>query len=216
MEMVKSVCPYSSVMSAKVIVLMTATVLLAVGAAGAMWWFLDNRQDQTPSWLFSHTSDSGSLQDNDDGTFTLTLNDIDPHTIAFTDRPDRDSEIIDTAALVEAWPTMFADSAPNAVLVEHQPTGEANSVVLTLENPQLSGSTLTFDALVLAEEVPSSVENHAGPIHLTPPATFEAASLFIDDVFCRRFQGDNSYAGDFEVGGCTVTPFHSSSDAIQR
>lgn len=188
-------------MSAKVLSIITATVVLAAGAAGAMWWFLDHQQDQTPSWLFSHTSDSGSLEDNGDGSFTLTLNDIDPHTMAFTDRPNRDSAIIDTADLVERWPTMFADSAPNAVLVEHQATGEANSVVLTLENPSLSGTTLTFDALVLTEEVPQSVENHADEIHLMPPTTFEAASLFIDDVpqcfitppYCTFIPFDSSF-----------------------
>lgn len=186
-------------MSAKVLALIAATVVLAAGAAGVVWWFLDSQQDRTASWLFSHTSDSGSLQENADGTFTLTLNEIDPHSIAFTDRPDRDSAIIDTAALVEAWPTMFADSAPNAVLVEHQPIGEANSVVLTLQNPSLSGTTLTFDALVLTEEVPSNVENHAGLIHHTPPANFQEASLFIDDVPACWDGMDGPY--------CTLIPY---------
>lgn len=169
-------------MSAKRAGLIASAVVLTGGGAAALWWVVGSQQDASPSWLFSHTSDSGSFQDNGDGTFTLTLNNIDPHIIAFTDRPDRDSAIIDTADLVADWPDLFADSAPNAVLVEHQPTGAANSVVVTLDNPELAGATLTFEAVLLAEEVPASVANHAGTIHLTPPETFQEASFFIDDV----------------------------------
>lgn len=119
--------------------------------------------------------------------------------MAFTDRPDRDSAIIPTSDLVEAWPTMFADSAPNTELVEHQPTGEANSVVLTLENPQAMGAQLTFQSVVLTEEVPQGVQNHVGPIHATPPATFTNASLFIDDVNATEL-----------VYASTFIPFDSS------
>jgi len=53
---------------------------------------------------------------------------------------------------------------------------------VTLDNPELAGATLTFEAVLLTEEVPASMENHAGTIHLTPPETFEEASFFIDDV----------------------------------
>lgn len=172
-------------MSAKAFTWSVAAAVLLVASVGVFVWSLGERQDDTPSWLFSQTSNSGSLQDMGDGTVVLTLNDIDAHTIGFTDRPDRDSAILMTKDFVESWPTMFADSAPNAVLVEHRPDSEANSVILTLENPTLAGSTLTFDAIVLNEEVPQSVAKHAGTLHPTPPERFEAASLFIDDVPCE-------------------------------
>lgn len=172
-------------MSGKRVALIASALVLLVAGAGASWLALNNQQDDVPSWLFSQTSDSGSLQDQGDGTFVLTLNGIDAHTIGFTDRPDRDSSIIATKDFVEAWPSLFADSAPNAVLVEHQPDGAANSIVLTLETPTLAESTLTFEAVLLTEEVPQSVAEHAGTLHPRPPETFEAASLFIDDVPCE-------------------------------
>ncbi len=136
-----------------------------------------------PKWLFSHTSEGGTITPGPDGTVVLTLTGIDQHVVAFTDRPDRRSEIIDVRALVMAWPSMFADSAPNAVLVEHEPNG-TDSSVLELTEPRLDGSTLTFTAKVLeveAAEGPTvTAADQADPT--MPPASFRAASLFIDDV----------------------------------
>ncbi len=92
----------------------------AVAIAGATWWTIDRGQDQNPSWLFSHTASAGTLLKQSDGDYTLTLTGIDPHVMAFTDRPVRDSVIVPATDLIAAWPGLFADSPPNAVLVECQ------------------------------------------------------------------------------------------------
>jgi len=102
---------------------------------------------------------------------------------------------------------MFADSAPNAVLVGHRPAGGANSVILTLETPKLAGSTLTFKASVPNEEVPQSAAKHAGTLHPTPPETFEAASLFIDSVPCEADEPTGTCSpGDRGLGAGVVAP----------
>ena len=170
-----------------------ALVAFAVAIAGATWWTIDRGQDQNPSWLFSHTASAGSLVKKSDGGYTLTLTGIDPHVMAFTDRPVRDSVILSAAQLIEQWPALFADSPPNAVLVEHNPSGNTDSVVLTLTNPRLTTpatasatsadtATLTFDAALITAEHPANLKRLTRGIHKTAPTAFANASLFIDDV----------------------------------
>jgi len=159
-----------------------ALIAFAAAIAGATWWSIDRGQDQNPSWLFSHTADAGTLKQNSDGGYTLTLTGIDPHVMAFTDRPARDSQILPTAGLIEVWPTLFADSPPNAVLVEHNASGNTDSVVLTLTNPKLTSSALTFNAVVITDEHPANLKRLTRGIHKTAPATFANATLFIDEI----------------------------------
>ena len=136
-----------------------------------------------PSWLFSQTSDTGRLEMTDGEATRLVMNDVDLHTIEFSDRPDRVAEIIDTAALTDAWEATFGDDPPNAVLVEHRPDGETDSLVLVLRRPVFDATarTLTYEVEILAdEEHPESIEGLAGEVHQVPPTEFEAVSLFID------------------------------------
>lgn len=169
-------------MNYKLVAWVAIVAVVLAASAGAFWWISDQDGEDSPSWLFSHTSGSGISQDNGDGTVTVILTEIDPHVIGFTDRPDRDSAVIQVSDLVREWPAIFADSAPNAVLVEHYPNGREDSVVLTMSNPRLSEDSLTFDATVLLEEFPESLKSHAGTQYAQPPIQFEDASLFIDSV----------------------------------
>ena len=175
----------------------TATLVAVVlVAAGGTWLVLDRTSaddvgdpvaevsDDSPTWLFSHTSDGGTLTPTgDDDTYTLTLTGIDPNVMAFTDRPDRQTAILTAQELVDAWPSMFADSAPNAVLVEHDPTGDTDSLVVVLTDPRVDGATMTYTATILEDEDhPAEVEGIVGAPHAEPPAEFADVSLFIDDV----------------------------------
>lgn len=165
-------------------------MILAVVAAGALgaWWITDRDPDSTSRWLFSHTAGGGILKQNPDGSYTLTLDGIDSHVVAFTDRPMRDVDILDVSELVRSWPELFAGSAPNAVLVEHNPLGEADSVVLTLGEPSLTTNprdgltSLIFQATVLRDELPESLVALSGGVHSTLPSRFDQVSLFIDDA----------------------------------
>jgi hypothetical protein len=169
-------------------------VAVVLVAAGGTWLVLDRAGDdstgdpvaaveESPSWLFSHTADGGTLTANGDGTYALTLSGIDPNVMAFTDRPDRQTAILTAQDLVEAWPSMFADSAPNAVLVEHDPAGDTDSLVIVLTDPALDGSTVTYTVEILEDEAhPSSVDGIVDSPHVEPPAEFADVSLFIDDV----------------------------------
>lgn len=182
-----------------------ALAVTAAVAAGGTWLVVDRTDDQpmgdpvavvaetptddpaadaaAPSWLFSQTAGAGTFVDDGDGSGTLTLTDVAPGVTGFTDRPDRDTVVISVETLVEAWPTLFADSAPNAVLVEHDPAGDTDSFVLELSDPAFDGTTLTFAAKVVhGEDHSSQLPGLTATPYTTPPETFSTVSLFIDNV----------------------------------
>lgn len=171
----------------------------ALAIAGAALWTVS--QQDSPAWLFSQTADSGTLVENPDGSFTLTLQEFDPHVMAFTDRPVRDAEILDAAEFVQSWPALFGGSPPNAVLVEHDPQGDANSVVLTLGAPSLSPEGLQFPAQELSTEIPSGLSGMAESTYDLPPREFGQVSLFIDNT-------ELPCATD-ETADCPVSPIEA-------
>ena len=98
---------------------------------------------------------------------TLTLENVSPRTIMFTDRPQRLAGDMPTTRLVDDWNAgkdSFEKDPPNAslsVLV-----GEEEQVsVVELSNPRLDGTSLSYDVAVLDGTV---------------PATGQSATLFID------------------------------------
>jgi hypothetical protein len=136
-----------------------------------------------PSWLFSQTADSGHFEVEGGQIETLVLQNVDPHTIMFSDRPDRLVELIDTAEISGQWGEMFADSLPNAVLVEHEPDGATDSLVVVLDAPAYDPTTrvLTYAVEILADEAhPERISDFVGELHDEAPLEFEAVSLFID------------------------------------
>lgn len=169
-------------MSSKVIAWISSLALGAVLIGGGVWWFTGRATAEEPTWLFSHTADGGTLEEQSDGSYLLTLTGIDPHVMAFTDRPVRDTQIFGIQALADGWNELFESSPPNAVLVEHNAQGEADSVVLVLSNPQVSGDELTFSAQMLTDEAAAEATSLEGTLHSAAPASFEEVSVFIDDV----------------------------------
>jgi hypothetical protein len=139
------------------------------------------------SWLASQTSDSGRIEFTDGRATQLVMEGVDPHTIMFSDRPDRLADVVDTGGFSDQWDEMFAGSAPNAVLVEHRPSGTTDSLVVILSRPVFDGATrtLSYDIEVLADEqLPESVDGLTGAVHDEVPREFRSASLFIDDAVC--------------------------------
>jgi hypothetical protein len=99
----------------------------------------------------------------------LTLVDINPVTVLFSDRPERLAGHMLTEAFVPFWSEgddSFAKNPPNADLALLEGEQDAN-VVVTLHDPRLEGPDLSYRVDVLEGE---------------PPATGGAASLFIDII----------------------------------
>lgn len=156
------------------------------------------------SWLFSHTSSDGEIRTNSEGSLELVLRKFDPHVTAFTDRPFRDARIETVEWLVHSWSDLFTDNPPNAVLVEHDPKGEAQSVVVELFRPILTNRELRFIVKVIEAEAGSDIAEMAGTPHVDPVRKFEAVSLFIDDVSLSCAQGGVCVVGDKGPGGGVV------------
>ena len=99
----------------------------------------------------------------------LTLVDINPITVLFSDRPERLAGHMLTEAFVPFWSEgddSFAKNPPNADLALLEGEQDAN-VVVTLHDPRLEGPDVSYRVDVLEGE---------------PPATGGAASLFIDII----------------------------------
>lgn len=113
-------------------------------------------------WMFVQSADAITF----DGK-TLTLQNVAPRTIMFTDRPNRMAGNISTGRLVDDWAAgtnSFQADPPNASLSTRVGDEEQVSVV-ELSNPRLRGTSLSYDVQVLDGMVPPN----AG-----------SASLFID------------------------------------
>jgi hypothetical protein len=195
-------------MPSRVITWVSSLALGAVLIGGGVWLFTDWQESSENSWLFSHTADAGSLEKQSDGSYRLTLTGIDPHVMAFTDRPARATRIIGIQALADAWDELFASAPPNAVLVEHGSNGEADSVVLELTSPEVKGNSITFTAQVLDAEKAQGMSGLVGTLHAEVPSSFSQASLFIDDVSCDPEAVSESNACS-NVFAYTFIPFDS-------
>jgi len=138
-----------------------------------------------PSWLFSLTATGGTFTANElnPNIGTLTLTGTSADTTGFTDRPVRDAVSFGTDKLPGAWPQMFADSDPNAVLVTRDADGTRNTYVLELSSPTIDGTALTFQvAAIEGEDHSSQVPGMTTRQATVPPATFGEVALFIDSV----------------------------------
>ncbi len=99
----------------------------------------------------------------------LTLVDVNPVTVLFSDRPERIAGQMLTEAFVPFWSEgddSFEKTPPNADLAVLEGGQNAN-VVLTLHEPRLQGRDLSYRVDLLEGK---------------PPTTGGAASLFIDII----------------------------------
>jgi hypothetical protein len=120
----------------------------------------------TVEYLFVQTAPRVSSEGD-----TLTLHDVNPVTVFFSDRPARIAGHGTTAEYVGNWTKgkdSFAADPPNAALaILGDDEEHIEEVVLTLQNPRLVDGNLIYQVAVLEGQLPAS----AG-----------ASSLFIDVI----------------------------------
>jgi hypothetical protein len=106
------------------------------------------------------------------GGKTLTLKNLSPTTLFFSDRPVRIAGHYRTEEYLQFWkagPDSFLKDPPNATLsVFQKGKDELSDVVVTLRNPRVSGNDISYDITVIAGTL--------------PPAGAGPASLFIDII----------------------------------
>ena len=122
---------------------------------------------QAVSWLYAVVGGTARL---DEGGTRIVVEGV-TDVVAFTDRPVREAERLDTAGLAALWPATFTAVPPNAVLVGTTPTGEVVDVVV--EVPALTSPTSgTYEAEL------RPIDDDEARIM---PTTLTQVSLFIDN-----------------------------------
>jgi hypothetical protein len=96
----------------------------------------------------------------------LTLTDLAPSTLFFSDRPQRIVGHLHAQQFVDLWgkgDNSFAEDPPNAVLSFVTAGDERpEDAVIVIKDPRLDGSEITYKIDILEGELPSS----AGPVTL--------------------------------------------------
>ncbi|MBX3029435.1 MAG: hypothetical protein KF809_04710 [Chloroflexi bacterium] len=113
----------------------------------------EETSEPAQSWLYIQTAESATF----DGT-TLTLGNASPTVVAFTDRPERTVRPGPLTDLVAHWgdgENSFAADPPQAGLTSIV-DGGLQTAVVELSEPQLDGTTLTYQVRVLEGDVPET------------------------------------------------------------
>ena len=129
-----------------------------------------------PQFMFVQSAKAVSYQDG-----KLTLKDVAAATVFFSDRPERIVGHMPTSQFIPFWSQgqdSFLKDNPNASLSVFQADAEPAVVEVTLKNPVLTGTDLTYEVVLLNGKV---------------PANGAEASLFIDIIGMPRTA--YSYAG---------------------
>jgi len=146
----------------------------------------DKTTNSNTSFLFIQSAVSGTFTDND-GVKILTLFEISPSTVYFSDRPNRVTGVLDTNSFIALWgegEDSFRDDPPNAALEISTADGNSDVFILELMNPVYNYElkTLQYDVKILSE-ASDGLTHYSDRIDLEIPATFNHSVLFIDDFF---------------------------------
>jgi hypothetical protein len=134
---------------------------------------------QSARFLYVQNAGAMTLKDG-----TLTLKNVSPVTLFFSDRPKRLAGQLRTGSFIKLWgqgANSFKASPPNATVSVFQGANKITDAVLEISEPQFDGTNLSYKAKVLLGEL---------------PAQGDELSLFIDssDVACGV--GDGSFSGE--------------------
>ncbi len=145
-------------------VLFTLFVVLATSA----WPALASSDDPVSELLFVQSASSMVYKEGKPAT--LTLENVSPTVIFFSDRPQRVAGHVAMPGFLDAWnegSDSFLDDPPNANL-SLLDDGKVTNVVIELLNPQYDGTDLSYQVKVLEGKL---------------PATGGTTALFIDGLF---------------------------------
>jgi len=97
-----------------------------------------NTTEHVPKFFAIQHSQSGSISEINETTYSLELNNVSDKTILFSDRPDRIVISESTSDFIDNWPVgedSFAVNAPNAVLVVDNQDGQQYTAIVEVFNP---------------------------------------------------------------------------------
>ena len=104
--------------------------------------------------MFVQTAREASVENN-----VLTLHDVTPSTLFFSDRPERVVGHVTSAMFVDMWDegeNSFAEDPPNAVLAFLESGDDVpDDAVVVIRNPRMEGDSLSYDTEVLEGTLPA-------------------------------------------------------------
>ncbi|MCH9644503.1 MAG: hypothetical protein K0U29_05385 [Gammaproteobacteria bacterium] len=129
------------------------------------------------SALLVLSAKKGVLQKSAKGR-TLTLTDIDPHVLWFTDRPNRKAGFVPTQKFIASWAKSFKGDPPNAGLVHADMSytrgGNQAPLAIELKNAKMKNGVMTFDV--------TNINQYQGKSTML----YNRVVLFIDNVGMSR------------------------------
>ena len=169
-----------------VAVALTTAVLTLVAVAAPGAGAAKGSTPKTSALLFALRADGGTFTPIEDSTtaFWLDLTGVAPTATWFTDRPNRQAgsdPIPETLSMIGFAPS---DDPPNAVVDVHAASGDGGTIAVQLQAPSYDAEagTLRFFATLLPKVPGKSLGSFAERLDTTPPASFGASSIFIDDA----------------------------------
>lgn len=218
-----SIAMLAIVLTAAVAVLLTLVGTGTFPGAGTdpdMGAAADTQND--PDYLFTQAFTSGTLTGSSDSDLTLTLTGLRKYLTAFTDRPERQANLLDNGDFYRMWDSWFEADPPNAVL-SYTPAGldRPVGVVVKLMNPRYfpESGTVTYQAVKIpkSEALLAGAEVEVVPAPNDPNVqnhieSFGPGMLFIDDAtalktsFTGFFNSPTTPSVNDTLSNVTLTP----------
>jgi hypothetical protein len=137
------------------------------------------QKNDKPRFLYVQNAGSMTLRDG-----TLTLTNVSPLTLFFSDRPERIAGNMRTEAFIKHWDkgtNSFKASPPNATVAVFRDATKISDAILEISEPKFDGTKLSYKAKVLLGDLPAE----GGEL-----------SLFIDSGDAACDVGDGMYSGE--------------------
>ncbi|HVR56285.1 MAG TPA: hypothetical protein VMT72_05600 [Pseudolabrys sp.] len=109
---------------------------------------------KAPEFMFVQTAKDIAYKDG-----VLTLQDVSPMTVFFSDRPQRIVGHVRNDVFLKKWAegsNSFKSDPPNAVLSVSKDKTPPTSTVVVLNNPRLNGNNLTYDVRTIEGDLPTT------------------------------------------------------------
>ena len=134
----------------------------------------DRKNAPQSDWLMIMKAEQAQFVEATDDTYTLTLTDVDPVTLAFTDRPERIAQTWDTTVVLDYWESEFDGDPPNAAV-----TADGVGVAVTLSDPRVGMSART-DGVVTPNAGAITFTATPLPGQVPPTGTINQPTVFLD------------------------------------
>lgn len=143
--------------------------------------------NETPTHIFLQEGTNGSFVKDVSDNYTLTITDVIPYTVYFSDRPARDAGMVEMEQFLEGF-NFDPNNPPNALVTIREGEEEKDMIVVELTEPSYNNATntLMYKAHLTADyefesEWPQDLTSRADE---AIPEEFGEVIIIIDDCPC--------------------------------